>query len=304
MEKPTYVLVLYLTFFQVPQLVGALMPICEAFGSCPRNVSWTLMSEEITSHAVFSNAFTLLLTLWRFDQPPLEHVTRDVPVGSHLTPEYLLLVRNSQLADQSKSEEFSRVLSQLPREPIFMDSFPKLKYWYRQHQACIASPLSGLVPGTPVHQIVEALVNFMFRKINSAGQSLITSSGSNSSGSGNEEISPHLKLPAWDILEAVPFVLNAALTACAHGTLSPRELATGQSFNIMCTVRLQEQILCLTGTHLKMVYTLRAIAQMKHLSQLSELQPTRHITQCLNANPPPDQKEQTIKKQAKTLTSF
>ncbi|XP_069155121.1 mediator of RNA polymerase II transcription subunit 33A-like isoform X2 [Solanum lycopersicum] len=220
----------------VPQLVGALMPICEAFGSCPPNVSWTLMSEEITSHAVFSNAFTLLLTLWRFDQPPLEHVTRDVPVGSHLTPEYLLLVRNSQLAfsedllkDQSKSKQLSRVLSQLPREPIFMDSFPKLKCWYRQHQACIASPLSGLVPGTPVHQIVEALLNFMFRKINSAGQSLIppTSSGSNSSGSGNEEISPHLKLPAWDILEAVPFVLNAALTACAHGTLSPRELATG-----------------------------------------------------------------------------
>ncbi|CAN4113657.1 unnamed protein product [Withania somnifera] len=223
----------------VPQLVGALMPICEAFGSCPPNVSWTLMSEEITSHAVFSNAFTLLLTLWRFDQPPLEHVTRDVPVGSHLTPEYLLLVRNSQLSvsedflkDQSKSKQLSRVVSQLPREPIFMDSFPKLKCWYRQHQACIASPLSGLVPGTPVHQIVEALLNFMFRKINSAGQSLIppTSSGSNSSGSGNEEISPQLKLPAWDILEAVPFVLDAALTACAHGILSPRELATGLKY--------------------------------------------------------------------------
>lgn len=223
----------------VPQLVGALMPICEAFGSCPSNVSWTVMSEEITSHAVFSNAFTLLLALWRFDQPPLEHVTRDVPVGSHLTPEFLLLVRNSQLAfsedllkDQSKSKQLSRVLSQLPREPIFMDSFPKLKCWYRQHQACIASPLSGLVPGTPVHQIVEALLNFMFRKINSAGQSLIppTSSGSNSSGSGNEELSPQLKLPAWDILEAVPFVLNAALTACAHGTLSPRELATGLKY--------------------------------------------------------------------------
>ncbi|XP_016576134.1 mediator of RNA polymerase II transcription subunit 33A isoform X1 [Capsicum annuum] len=220
----------------VPQLVGALIPICEAFGSCPPNVSWTLMSEEITSHAVFSNAFTLLLTLFRFDQPPLEHLTRDVPMGSHLTPEFLLLVRNSQLVfsedllkDQSKSNQLSRVLSQLPREPIVMDSFPKLKYWYRQHQACIASPLSGLVPGSPVHQIVEALLNFMFRKINKAGQSLKppTSSGSNSSGSGNEEISPHLKLPAWDILEAVPFVLNAALTACAHGALSPRELATG-----------------------------------------------------------------------------
>ena len=32
---------------------------------------------------------------------------------------------------------------------------------------------------------------------------------------------------AWDILEAAPFVVDAALTACAHGTLSPRELATG-----------------------------------------------------------------------------
>jgi hypothetical protein len=34
-------------------------------------------------------------------------------------------------------------------------------------------------------------------------------------------------LPAWDILEAIPFVVDAALTACAHGRLSPRELATG-----------------------------------------------------------------------------
>ncbi|XP_009617798.1 mediator of RNA polymerase II transcription subunit 33A-like [Nicotiana tomentosiformis] len=220
----------------VPQLAGALMPICEVFGSCAPNVSWTLMSEKINSHAVFSNAFTLLLKLWRFDQPPLEHVTRDVPVGSHLTPEYLLLVRNSQLAcsedllkGQSKSKQLSRTPRRLPEEPIFMDSFPKLKCWYRQNQACIASPLSGLVPGTPVHQIVEALLNFMFRKINSAGQSLAptTSGGSNSSGSGNEDISPHLKLPAWDILEAVPFVLDAALTAGAHGQLSPRELATG-----------------------------------------------------------------------------
>lgn len=214
------------------------MPICEVFGSCAPKVSWTLPAgEEISPHVVFSNAFTLLLKLWRFHQPPLEHVMGDVtPVGSHLTPDYLLLVRNSQLAssgnllkDQSQSKRLSR-LSSTSTEPIFMDSFPKLKLWYRQHQACIASTLSGLVPGTPVYQIFEGLLNMMFKKIRS-GQTLTpaTSGSSNSSASGAEDSYLHLKLPAWDILEAVPFVLDAALTACAHGRLSPRELATGLS---------------------------------------------------------------------------
>ncbi|CAK9151038.1 unnamed protein product [Ilex paraguariensis] len=222
----------------VPQLAAALMPICEVFGSCAPNVSWTLNTgEEISSHAVFSNAFTLLLKLWRFDQPPLENVMGDVaPVGSHLTPEYLLLVRNSLLAssgnspkDENKSKRVSRLFNPSSTEPIFLDCFPKLKRWYRQHQACIASTLSGLVPGTPVHQIVEGLLNMMFRKINRGGQPLTptTSGSSTSSVSVSEDSSLRLKLPAWDILEAVPFVLDAALTACAHGRLSPRELATG-----------------------------------------------------------------------------
>ncbi|KAG1338911.1 mediator of RNA polymerase II transcription subunit 33A-like [Cocos nucifera] len=34
-------------------------------------------------------------------------------------------------------------------------------------------------------------------------------------------------LPAWEFLEAVPFVLEAILTACAHGRLSSRDLTTG-----------------------------------------------------------------------------
>lgn len=214
------------------------MPICEAFGSCAPNMSWTLATgEEISTHAVFSNAFTLLLKLWRFDQPPLEHVSGDVaPVGPHLTPEYLLLVRNLQLAsaenssltEECKSNRLSRLCSPSSREPIFIDSFPKLKNWYRQHQACIASTLSGLVPGTPVHQIVDALLAMMFRRINRGTQTTPTTSGSSSSsGTGLDDFHFHLKLPAWDILEAVPFVLDAALTACGHGTLSPRELATG-----------------------------------------------------------------------------
>ena len=69
----------------------------------------------------------------------------------------------------------------------------------------------------------------MFRKINRGSQSLttVTSVSSGSSGPGTDDSTPRPKLPAWDILEAVPFVVYAALTACAHGRLSPRELATG-----------------------------------------------------------------------------
>ena len=222
-------------FLQVPALAGALMPICEVFGSMvPRTLP---TGEEISAHAVFSNAFTLLLKLWRFDRPPLEHVMGDVaPVGSQLTPEYLLLVRNSQFAsyantprDQHKSKKVSKYSSPSSTEPIFMDTFPKLKGWYRQHQECIAAILSGLKHGSPVHQIVDGLLNMMFRKVNGGSQSLTptTSGSSNSSGPLTEDVSLQLKLPAWDILEAVPFVLDAALTAYAHGRLSPRELVTG-----------------------------------------------------------------------------
>ncbi|CAL5415993.1 unnamed protein product [Camellia sinensis] len=221
----------------VAQLAGSLMPICEVFGSCVPNASWTLPTgEEISAHAVFSNAFALLLKLWRFNHPPLEHGVGNVPpVGSQLTPEYLLLVRNSHLVSSGNihSDRYKRRLSAVasssPPKPIFVDSFPKLKVWYRQHQACIASTLSGLVHGTPVHQIVDGLLNMMFRKINRASSSVtcVTSGSSSSSGPGNEDTSARPKLPAWDVLEAVPFVVDAALTACAHGRLSPRELCTG-----------------------------------------------------------------------------
>ncbi|KAL3647905.1 hypothetical protein CASFOL_008873 [Castilleja foliolosa] len=222
----------------VPQLAAALMPICEVFGSCLPNMSWTLNNgEEISSHSVFTNAFTLLLKLWRFDQPPLEHMMGDgVPVGSRLNPNYLLLVHNSQIAsdenllkNKNKANRLSRVSYSSSRGPVFLDSFPKLKRWYRKNQECIASVLSSLVPGNSVHQIVEALLSMMFRKINRGGQPLTstTSGSSSSSASGADEYYQRLKLPAWDILEAVPFVLDASLTACAHGTLSPRELTTG-----------------------------------------------------------------------------
>lgn len=205
------------------------MPICEVFGSCSPSVSWTLPAgEHLCPLAVFSNAFTLLLKLWRFDQSPFEHVGDLTPVGSQLTPEFLLLARNS-LEAQKKRERLYRQSDLSSAGPVFLDSFPKLKHWYRQHQACIASTLSDLKPGTSVHQIFDALLNMMFRKIKRGGKSLnsSTSGSSNSSGSVTDDYTLCLKLPAWEILEAVPFALDAALTACAHGRLSPRELTTG-----------------------------------------------------------------------------
>ncbi|KAL8189437.1 hypothetical protein R6Q57_029003 [Mikania cordata] len=218
----------------VPQLAGSLMPICEVFGSCVPNISWTLATgEEISAYAVFSNAFALLLKLWRFNHPPLEYGVGDVPpVGAQLTPEYLLLVRNSLLVSSNSMYEDRnrRRLLEVAKascpNTIFVDSFPKLKAWYRQHQACLASTLSGLVH-SPVHQIVDSLLNMMFRKINRNQPLTSVSGSSSSSGPGSEDASLRPKLPAWDILEAVPFVVDAALTACAHGRLSPRELCTG-----------------------------------------------------------------------------
>ncbi|XP_038991714.1 mediator of RNA polymerase II transcription subunit 33A-like isoform X2 [Hibiscus syriacus] len=221
----------------VPQLACSLMPICEVFGSCVPNVSWNLPSgEEISPRAVFSNAFALLLKLWRFNHPPIEHGVGDVPtVGSQLTPEYLLLVRNSHLLSSENTHKdrnkrrLSEVASSSSPEPVFLDSFPKLKVWYRHHQRCIAATLSGLVHGTTVHQTVEGLLNMIFRKNHKGSQSIttVTSGSSSSSGAGIEDNSLKPNLPAWDILEAVPYVVDAALTACAHGRLSPRELATG-----------------------------------------------------------------------------
>ncbi|KAK1681353.1 hypothetical protein QYE76_042201 [Lolium multiflorum] len=225
----------------VPELAAALMAICEVFGCLSPSISWLLgTGEEISAHTVFSNAFILLLRLWKFNHPPLEYCIMGdgAPVGSQLTPEYLLLLRNSQVLSASSLSKSRSSQKKLPvtsspssKNPIFMDSFPKLKLWYRQHQACLASTLSGLAHGTPVHNIVDSLLNMMFRKANklstSIGSLSESSSISNSSGPGGDDAHLWPQLPAWEILEAVPFVVDAALTACSHGRLFPRELATG-----------------------------------------------------------------------------
>ena len=180
-------------------------------------------------HAVFSNAFVLLLRLWKFNHPPLEYCIMGdgAPVSSQLTPHYLLLLRNSYVLAQKPP-----LPSATDTRPIFVDSFPKLKIWYMQHQACLASALSGLVSGTPVHRNVDSLLGMMFWKLSRGGcnQSVSGSLSNSNSAPGIEESSSSSsrpRLPAWDIMEAVPFVVDAALTACSHSQLSPRELATG-----------------------------------------------------------------------------
>jgi hypothetical protein len=259
-----HVLSLYGLF---PEVAVALMPICEIFGSISPTVPQTSNSgEDISVYMVFSCAFLLLLRLWKFYQPPHEHclLGKGAPVGSELALEYLLLLRNNHLAssfnttlenstkenDQYLVERPSVLGSSLPEakipmkgqipgtsssfaQPVFIDSFPKFKAWYCQHKACIASTLSGLVRGNPVHQIADRLLNMMYRKTSKGGTVASTAGASanssltSSSGSVGEEASLRPLLPAWDILGAVPFVVDAVLTACAHGRLLPRELTTG-----------------------------------------------------------------------------
>lgn len=230
----------YFIFFyfncQVPQLACSLMPICEVFGSFVPKVLWTSATgERIYSHVMFSNAFTLLLRLWGFNHNPLENL------GGHLTPfefpqtlEYLICIHNSHLVSPvnvhhgPSKRRLTEVASSSNAHPIFVESFPKLKIWYQQHFACIASTLFEPVQETPVHHIGDELLKIMFRNTCEGSQSL-HSVNSKSSGPKNEDNFQGLKFPAWDILEAVPFVTDASLKACTNGELSPRELATGQS---------------------------------------------------------------------------
>ncbi|KAF5190361.1 Mediator of rna polymerase ii transcription subunit 33a [Thalictrum thalictroides] len=55
--------------------------------------------------------------------------------------------------------------------------------------------------------------------MNKSGGQTLTSGSSSTSGQGSDDASLKPKLPAWEILEAVPFVVDAALTAW------PKELA-------------------------------------------------------------------------------
>ncbi|KAG1338909.1 mediator of RNA polymerase II transcription subunit 33A-like [Cocos nucifera] len=225
----------------IPEVAATLMPLCEAFGSLsPPSNHRSSISDETSVYAIFSCAFLFLLRLWKFYRPPYEHCMagRGGPVRSELTLDYLLLMHNSRIALQNSSAmgrlgSIMEPLQSTPSQPVYIDSFPKLRAWYFQNRACIASTLSGLCNKNPVHQVANKILNMIYRKMpkptSVSGNPLSTSSSSISGSPINATEDAHQRpiLPAWEFLEAVPFVLEAILTACAYGRLSSRDLTTG-----------------------------------------------------------------------------
>ncbi|KAH0466015.1 hypothetical protein IEQ34_006118 [Dendrobium chrysotoxum] len=221
----------------VPEVAAALMPICEAFGSVPPQPNHRPSAFDETSvYSVFSCAFLFLLRLWKFYKPPQEHriAGRGGTIRLEVTLDYLMLLHNHRIAVQNSIDKDKGNNSAIsPGQPVYIDSFPKLGTWYLQNKACIASTLSGLSSKSPVHLVANKILNMICCKMsngrNIAGNPSSTSGSSISESpvSAAEDAYQRPLLPAWDILEAVPFVLEAVLTACANGRISSRDLVTG-----------------------------------------------------------------------------
>lgn len=224
---------------QIPEVAAALLPLCELFGSLtPPSAHQS--RENSTIYMVFSSAFLFLLRLWKFYRPPLEQGVsgRGGTIGGELTLEYLLLLRNRRISTQipghsDGTQSDSTSSGPMHDKLVYIDSYPKLRAWYCQNKSCIASTLSGLCSGNPVHQVANDIISMIYFKMNkkgnSSGNPSTTSSGGlieSPSSTGDESYQRPL-LPAWEVLEAIPFVLEALLTACAYGKLSSRDLTTG-----------------------------------------------------------------------------
>ncbi|CAA6654567.1 unnamed protein product [Spirodela intermedia] len=215
-----------LLVFVVPDVAAALVPLCEVFGSMPSTSSYRSSSgEEMSVYSIFSCAFLFLLRLWKFYRPPQEHCVagRWGTVRTEVTLDYLLLMYNNRRATNDSDamdidSEITDPCSRSPVKPVYIGSFPKLRAWYFQNQACIAATISGFSAGNPVHQVANKILNMICRKMTTLSGSPINS---------GEDAYQRPTLPAWQIMESLPFVLEALLAACAHGRLSSRELTTG-----------------------------------------------------------------------------
>ncbi|KAJ0975421.1 hypothetical protein J5N97_017386 [Dioscorea zingiberensis] len=227
-------------FGKVPQVAVALLPLCEAFGSLsPPPDHRSCISDAPSAYSVFSCAFLFLLRLWKFYRPPQEHCIagRVGNVWMQLTLDYLLLLHNTMIEIQkSAAIEGAKITIDPPNgssvQPVYIDSFPKLRAWYLQNQAYIASTLSGMSNKNPVHQVANRILSMLYQKTakNGSVSANPSTSSSNISGSpvnSGDDVHKRPMLPAWEILEATPFVLEAMLSACAHGRLSSRDLTTG-----------------------------------------------------------------------------
>ncbi|XP_078436898.1 mediator of RNA polymerase II transcription subunit 33A-like isoform X2 [Wolffia australiana] len=191
---------------RVPDVAAALLPLCEAFGSLsPTSTHRSTSGEEPSIYSIFSCAFLFLLRLWKFYRPPQEHSVagRWGPVRTEVTLDYLLLMYNSSRGADAK--------------PVYISSFPNLESWYLQNQACVAGPPAA----DRTHQAANQILTMLCRKMTSSASSC------GSSTSSSDDSCPRPCLPAWEMMESIPVVLEALLAACAHGRLSSRELTTG-----------------------------------------------------------------------------
>ncbi|CAD6334493.1 unnamed protein product [Miscanthus lutarioriparius] len=223
----------------VPEVASMLMPLCEFFGSLPPSDHRSCKFEEASVYSVFSCAFLSLLRFWKFHRRPIENALsrRGVSVWSELHLDFLLLLRNSHSSLKNLSNVTQSSIFKLDtpfQKPMYIDSFPKLRAWYFQNQACIASTLSSACSRTTVLHVANMILKIIcHNKVPKGGVLSVNlqsteNSGTSSSPSGvQEDMCQWPTLPAWEILEAVPFVLEAMLTSCAHGRLSSRDLVTG-----------------------------------------------------------------------------
>lgn len=177
----------------------------------------------------FSLAFLFLIRLWKFCRPPLDQCINEggIAVGGL---EYLLSLHNNcVMASHDKLKSNQNLFDSASFKPVYIDSFPKLRALYCQYKSCVASTLSGISTGNSIHQTATVILSMIYQRMTKGGISSCNSSSPTSSSLVNsgEDAFQRPMLPAWEVLEALPFVLEAILTACAHGRLSSRDMTTG-----------------------------------------------------------------------------
>eukprot|EP00250_Pteridium_aquilinum_P014872 c22251_g1_i1 orf=310-4509(-) len=233
------------------EVAAALLPICEVFGSLSPTVPlMTGSKDEISVLTVFSLAFLILIKICKFHRAPLEHWSAGSGTNlfNNTSLEYLLVRHNMQVAltntpaekkgaddvDSSRKllsssgySQTSKSSAQSMPQYITIDAFPRLKAWFVQQKFCItSSSFSGAASSDSVHQVGDRLLAMMLKKANKNGN-MPTTSGASGNSSGNDDAGSKPLLPAWDLLAAVPFVVDTMLTACGLGKLQPRDLTTG-----------------------------------------------------------------------------
>lgn len=221
---------------KVPAIAASLLPLCETFGSIkPTSHSTGDECSSTSTYMAFSLAFLFLIRLWKFCRPPLDLCITElgVAVGGL---EYILSLHNTRVMfSQDKLKSNPSLSDSASVKPVYIDSFPKLRALYCQYKSCVASALSGISTGNSIHQTANMILSMIYQKITKGGISSSNSSSpttassnacSSLMNSGEDNFQRPL-LPAWEVLEALPFVLESILTACVHGRISSRKLTTG-----------------------------------------------------------------------------